>query len=76
MVDTDTGVAPVVSVFVSDLTSDPKTLLVATTDVSLAKTYNLALKVYYLGLEVDTESTKPFLITIDGYCNPTSVIEV
>jgi len=50
LVDTDTGVAPVVSVFDSDLASDPKTLRVETTDVSLAKTYNLALKVYYLGL--------------------------
>ena len=50
LIDTDTSVAPISSLFTSDFNSDPKTLDVGTTDLILAKTYNLALKVYYFGL--------------------------
>ena len=50
IVDTDTNAAATSSVFVLDLVSATKTLDVATTDYTLAATYNLALKVYYTGL--------------------------
>jgi len=43
IIDTDTNAAATSSIFVSDLVSATKTLDVATTDYTLAKTYNLAL---------------------------------
>ena len=58
----------------SDLTLPTKSLDVATTDFTLAGTYNLLLLVYYTDHST-TIGAKQFDVVIEDYCFPSSVTE-
>ena len=76
IIDTATLSAPNPLVFTMDYVSNSKTLTVATTDMSLARTYTLAIQVFYDGLRVETEASKQFEIVVSQYCIPVSITEV